>query len=119
MIELGTITALVVEANPNMRTQLRNMLNMAGITKVQFAVTAGVAIRKLRDSIYDLILCEYHIGDGQDGQRRTQQERQGTRRARVTTTPGIRQRQQCGHQHQHCERTQSLGHHQQGRGTES
>ena len=68
MIELGTITALVVEANPNMRTQLRNMLNMAGITKVQFAVTAGVAIRKLRDSIYDLILCEYHIGDGQDGQ---------------------------------------------------
>ena len=58
-------------------------------------------------------------GDGQDGQRRTQQEMQGTRRARVTTTPGIRQRQQCGHQHQHGERTQSLGHHQQGRGTES
>lgn len=68
MIELGTITALVVEANPNMRTQLRNMLNMAGINKVQFAVTAGVAVRKLRDNIYDLILCEYHIGDGQDGQ---------------------------------------------------
>ena len=44
------------------------MLNMSGISKVQFAVTAGVAVRKLRDTRYDLILCEYHLGDGQDGQ---------------------------------------------------
>lgn len=51
-----------------MRTQLRTMLNMSGISKVQFAVTAGVAVRKLRDGRYDLILCEYHLGDGQDGQ---------------------------------------------------
>ena len=68
VIDLATISALIVEANPNMRTQLRNMLNMCGIGKVQFAVTAGVAVRKLRDGRYDLILCEYHIGDGQDGQ---------------------------------------------------
>ncbi len=68
MIDLGTISALIVEANPSMRTQLRNMLNTSGISKVQFAVTAGVAVRKLRDNRFDLILCEYHIGDGQDGQ---------------------------------------------------
>jgi len=68
VIDLDTISALIVEANPNMRTQLRNMLNMSGIAKVQFAVSAGVAVRKLRDSRFDLILCEYHIGDGQDGQ---------------------------------------------------
>ncbi len=68
MIDLDTTSALIVEANPNMRTQLRNMLNMSGISKIQFAVTAGVAVRKLRESRYDLILCEYHIGDGQDGQ---------------------------------------------------
>ena len=29
VIELDTISALIVEANPSMRTQLRNMLNMA------------------------------------------------------------------------------------------
>jgi DNA-binding response OmpR family regulator/Tfp pilus assembly protein PilF len=68
VIDLATISALVVEANPTMRTQLRTMLNMSGISKVQFAVTAGVAVRKLRDTRYDLILCEYHLGDGQDGQ---------------------------------------------------
>ncbi|HNO87844.1 MAG TPA: response regulator [Rhodocyclaceae bacterium] len=68
MIDLDTITALVVEANPTMRTQLRNMLNLSGISKVQFAVTAGSAVRKLRDNRFDLILCEYHLGEGQDGQ---------------------------------------------------
>lgn len=68
VLDLETISTLIVEANPNMRTQLRNMLNMCGITKIQFAVSAGVAVRKLRDSRFDLILCEYHIGDGQDGQ---------------------------------------------------
>jgi DNA-binding response OmpR family regulator/Tfp pilus assembly protein PilF len=68
VIDLDNISALVVEANPSMRTQLRNMLNMSGISKVQFAVTAGVAVRKLRESRFDLILCEYHLGDGQDGQ---------------------------------------------------
>lgn len=68
MIDLDNISALVVEANPTMRTQLRTMLNMSGITKVQFAVAAGVAVRKLREARFDLILCEYHLGDGQDGQ---------------------------------------------------
>lgn len=51
-----------------MRTQLRNMLAMGGISKVQFAVAAGVAVRKLRELDFDLILCEYHLGEGQDGQ---------------------------------------------------
>lgn len=68
MIDLNSISALIIEANPGMRTQLRNMLNMSGISKVQFAVTAGVAVRKLREMRFDVILCEYHIGDGQDGQ---------------------------------------------------
>ena len=68
MPDLSAVTALVIEANPNMRTQLRNMLGESGIDKVQLAVSAGAAVRKLRDSTFDLILCEYHIGDGQDGQ---------------------------------------------------
>ncbi len=68
MADLSAVTALVIEANPNMRTQLRNMLGESGVVKVQLAVSAGAAVRKLRDTHFDLILCEYHIGDGQDGQ---------------------------------------------------
>jgi DNA-binding response OmpR family regulator len=68
MADLSAITALVIEAHPNMRTQLRNMLAEVGIQKVQFAVSAGAAVRKLREAVFDLILCEYHLGEGQDGQ---------------------------------------------------
>jgi len=68
MADLSSITALVIEAHPNMRTQLRNMLAEVGVQKIQFAVTAGSAVRKLRESTFDLILCEYNLGEGQDGQ---------------------------------------------------
>jgi len=68
MADLSSISALLIEAHPNMRTQLRNMLGEVGIQKVQMAVSAGAAVRKLREMSFDLILCEYHIGDGQDGQ---------------------------------------------------
>ena len=68
MADLSSISALLIEAHPNMRTQLRNMLGEVGIQKVQMAVSAGAAVRKLREMTFDLILCEYHIGDGQDGQ---------------------------------------------------
>lgn len=68
MFQIENITTLVIEANGGMRSQLRDMLALTGITKVQFAVAAGAAVRKLRDNVFDLILCEYHLGAGQDGQ---------------------------------------------------
>ncbi|MEC5387356.1 tetratricopeptide repeat protein [Uliginosibacterium sp. H3] len=66
--ELSEISVMIVESNAAMRTQLRNMLALGGITTVNLAVTAGVAIRKLREINFDIILCEYHLGEGQDGQ---------------------------------------------------
>ncbi|MCB1909516.1 MAG: tetratricopeptide repeat protein [Rhodocyclaceae bacterium] len=62
------ISILIIEAQAGMRSQLRNMLSITGMSKIQFAVSAGVAVRKLRESRFDIILCEYHLGDGQDGQ---------------------------------------------------
>lgn len=66
--KIEDISVLIVDANAGMRTQLRNMLGSCGITKIVLAVSAGVAIRNLRDQSFDIILCEYHLGDGQDGQ---------------------------------------------------
>ena len=62
------ISILIVDSQPGMRTQMRNMLAISGMSKVQFAVSAGVAVRKLREVRFDIILCEYHLGEGQDGQ---------------------------------------------------
>ena len=73
MQENGNLAVLVVDPNPGMRTSLQNMLNLAGIGKVEYAINANTAIRQLQRRAYDVILCEYDLaggsGEGQDGQQ--------------------------------------------------
>ena len=61
--------ALIVEPQSGMRTSLHNMLNQCEITKIDHAVSSGTAIRSLQARTYDIILCEYNLGEGQDGQQ--------------------------------------------------
>lgn len=68
MATLDQLRVLVIESQPTMRAQLRTMLSAIGMEDVQFAVSAGMAVRRLREQRYDLILCEYNLGEGQDGQ---------------------------------------------------
>jgi DNA-binding response OmpR family regulator/Tfp pilus assembly protein PilF len=73
MQENSNLSVLVVDPNPGMRGSLQTMLNQAGITKIEYAVNAGTAIRQLSRRSYDIILCEYDLGggtdEGQDGQQ--------------------------------------------------
>lgn len=69
MASLRSLTALIIEPQSGMRMNLHNMLNLCGVTKIDHAVSAGTAIRPLKTRSYDLILCEYDLGDGQDGQQ--------------------------------------------------
>jgi DNA-binding NarL/FixJ family response regulator len=66
----------VVDPNPGIRANLQNMLNQSGISRVEYAVNAGTAIKQLGRKNYDVILCEYDLGggsgagsEGQDGQQ--------------------------------------------------
>ncbi|WP_020652386.1 tetratricopeptide repeat-containing response regulator [Massilia niastensis] len=72
MQDNANLAVLVVDPNPGMRTSLQNMLNQAGIPKVEYAINANTAIRQLGRRAYDIILCEYDLasgsGEGQDGQ---------------------------------------------------
>ncbi len=71
------LTVLVVDPNPGIRANLQNMLNQSGISRVEYAVNAGTAVRQLARKGYDVILCEYDLGsgaggksdEGQDGQQ--------------------------------------------------
>jgi CheY-like chemotaxis protein/predicted negative regulator of RcsB-dependent stress response len=69
------LSVLVVDPNPGIRANLQNMLNGAGITRVEFAVNAGTAVKQLARRSFDVILCEYDLGGanaaspGQDGQQ--------------------------------------------------
>jgi DNA-binding response OmpR family regulator/Tfp pilus assembly protein PilF len=69
--ENSQLSVLVVDPNPGMRGNLQNMLGQANISKVEFAVSSGTAIRALGRRNYDIILCEYDLGleTGQDGQQ--------------------------------------------------
>lgn len=73
MQENANLTVLIVDPNQGMRGSLQNMLNQAGITRIESAVNAGTAIKQLTKRGYDIILCEYDLGgpqgDGQDGQQ--------------------------------------------------
>lgn len=68
MATLEELRVLVIESQAPMRAQLRTMLASIGMEDVHFAVSAGMAVRRLREQRYDLILCEYNLGEGQDGQ---------------------------------------------------
>ena len=52
-----------------MRTSIHNMLNLCGLTKVEHAGSSNVAIKHLSAKPFDLILCEYDLDGGQDGQQ--------------------------------------------------
>lgn len=69
MSELSDIRALLVEPHAGMRVSLHNMLNLCGITKIEHALTAGTAVRAIQAKVFDLVLCEYDLGVGQDGQQ--------------------------------------------------
>ncbi|MBI1891299.1 MAG: response regulator [Burkholderiales bacterium] len=69
MKEFSSLTALIVEPNMGMRGNLHNMLNLCELTKIDHAVSAGTAIRALQKKTYDVVICEYDLGEGQDGQQ--------------------------------------------------
>lgn len=69
MKEFRGLTALIIEPHSGMRMSIHNMLNLCEISKIDHAVSSGTAIRPLQNKHYDLILCEYDLGEGQDGQQ--------------------------------------------------
>ena len=68
MGKYSNLTVLIVDPNVGMRGNLHNMLNSCEINKIEYAVNAGTAIRQIRKQPFDVILCEYDLGNGQEGQ---------------------------------------------------
>ncbi|MFT5534200.1 MAG: DNA-binding NarL/FixJ family response regulator/Flp pilus assembly protein TadD [Burkholderiaceae bacterium] len=69
MKEFRSLTALIIEPQPGMRGNLHNMLTLCELKKIDHAVSSGTAIRQLQARSFDIILCEYDLGDGQNGQQ--------------------------------------------------
>jgi len=68
MARFEDLQVLVVASNARLRAQLRDMLSSFGFDVMHFAVTAHTALRHLRARHYEMILCDFELGEGQDGQ---------------------------------------------------
>ncbi len=69
MNELDGLTALIIEPHAGMRASIHNMLNLCGLTKIEHAGSSGNAVKHLSTKTFDMILCEYDLDGGQDGQQ--------------------------------------------------
>jgi len=69
MNELEGLTALIIEPHAGMRSTIHNMLNMCGLNKIDHVGGSNQAVKHLGLKQYDLILCEYGLEGGQDGQQ--------------------------------------------------
>lgn len=61
--------ALIIDPNAAMRNSLQDILVQCGITNIDKAANSAGAMRYLKEKVYHLILCEFTLGDGQDGQQ--------------------------------------------------
>lgn len=69
MNELDGLTALIIDPHPGMRANVHSMLTMCGLTRIEQASSANQAVKQLGVRSFDLILCEYDLEGGQDGQQ--------------------------------------------------
>ena len=66
---------LIVDDVPGMRSSMRTILSTFGVVYSEMAGTANDAIRRLQAKPYDIIICDYFLGDGSDGQQLLEQLR--------------------------------------------
>lgn len=60
---------LVIDDFADMRAAIRSILASLGVTRVQQARDGRDAIEKMEQARYDVILCDYNLGPGKDGQQ--------------------------------------------------
>lgn len=60
---------LIIDDFQGMRTMLRDFVKSMGVTKVDAASNSKEAITLLSASRYDVVICDYNMGPGQNGQQ--------------------------------------------------
>lgn len=69
MMELKNKTGLLIDDNNEMRTALRIQLTDCGLQNCQSARNIREAVERLENEKFDLIVCDYNLGQGADGQQ--------------------------------------------------
>ena len=67
---------LLVEDFEAMRSVLKRQLLRCGATRVDTAVNGADAVNLLRRTVYDVVMCDYNLGPGKNGQQVLEEARQ-------------------------------------------
>ena len=68
-IDFNKLTVLVIDDHPGMRASLRITLSNFGVTKTDMCQGAFDAVHRIKQRGYDVIVCDYNLGEGRDGQQ--------------------------------------------------
>lgn len=66
---ISSFKVLMVEDQQQMRQIIRESLYRLGIRQVVMTAHAEEALKAMREGSFDLVLCDYNLGDGADGQQ--------------------------------------------------
>jgi len=76
MDEISALTVMFIEPSTNVRTSLHSIFTQYGITQIEHVMRASTAIGILQKKPFDIILCEFDLCEGQDGQQLLEDLRQ-------------------------------------------
>ncbi|WP_035056914.1 response regulator [Andreprevotia chitinilytica] len=68
MPDFSEARVLVADDSSSVRQSIRMTLSQAGISRVDTASSVGETRRRLKNGMYDVILCDYYFGEGSTGQ---------------------------------------------------
>lgn len=60
---------LIVDDFPEMRSLMRSMVTAYGAVDIELAIDGEEAVKAMESKRFDIILCDYNLGDGKDGQQ--------------------------------------------------
>ena len=68
-LDLSKIRFLIIDDFGNYRSMLRSILVSCGAQQIEDAKDAKEALKKVTYNTFDVILCDYNLGEGQNGQQ--------------------------------------------------
>ncbi len=68
-LSLKQATTLIVDDFPSMRTMLRDFVKGMGVSKIDTASNGKDALSHLKSTRYDIVICDYNLGEGTSGQQ--------------------------------------------------
>ena len=74
--DIARMRVLLVDRHAGARTSLRIILSTLGVKSIHGAGTSAEVIRQVKSNHFDIVLTDYHLDDGRDGQQLLEELRQ-------------------------------------------